>query len=147
MGFDAAACRKKFSGARNEGLFTPPSLQGTVYAPATGGGANWGGAAIDPIRNRLVVNTTSAIELIKLIPRDAYAAAGERKPEGSAPQEGARYAVQRGAVLSPLGMPCNRPPWGLLNAIDLDTGKMAWRYGQASLGLGPSRGSAIEPNE
>jgi quinoprotein glucose dehydrogenase len=127
LGFDQEACRRALSNARNDGLFTPPSIRGTVYVPTTGGGANWGGVAIEPTANRLVVNTTSAVELIKLIPRASYIAGGARLAEGSAPQNSAPYAVKRGAVLSPLGMPCNPPPWGLLSAIDLDTGKLAWR--------------------
>jgi quinoprotein glucose dehydrogenase len=127
LGFDAAACRRKLASARNEGLFTPPSLKGSVYAPTTGGGANWGGVAIDPATNRLVVNTTNAVELIKLIPKGSWKSGGGPMAEASAPQTGAPYAVKRGPVLSPLGMPCNPPPWGLLNAVDLDTGRLAWR--------------------
>ncbi len=127
LGFDAAACRRKLAAARNEGLFTPPSLRGSVYAPTTGGGGNWGGVAIDPSANRLVVNTTSAVEIIQLAPHQGGNDGRGRRAEASAPQTGAPYSVRRGAALSPLGMPCNPPPWGLLNAVDLDTGKLAWR--------------------
>jgi quinoprotein glucose dehydrogenase len=127
LGYDAAACRRKLARARNEGLFTPPSRKGSVEAPTTGGGANWGGVAIDPRTNRLIVNTTSAVELIQLVSNRAWKDGGGPMAEASAPQSGAPYAVRRGAVLSPLGMPCNPPPWGLLDAVDLDTGKLAWR--------------------
>jgi quinoprotein glucose dehydrogenase len=127
LGFDAAVCRRKLAAARNEGLFTPPSPRGSIEAPTTGGGANWGGVAIDPAANRLVVNTTLAVEIIQLVPNRAWKDGGGPMAEASAPQTGAPYAVRRGAALSPLGMPCNPPPWGLLNAIDLDTGALAWR--------------------
>lgn len=129
LGIGAGECRAKMAQARSEGLFTPPSLRGTIFAPTSGGGANWGGVAIDPRSNRLVVNTLSAVEIIKLIPRAEADRVmdGKRVAEGAAPMRGTPYAVQRGAVLSSLGMPCNPPPWGLLNAIDLDTGQLGWR--------------------
>ncbi|HSK40527.1 MAG TPA: PQQ-binding-like beta-propeller repeat protein, partial [Arenibaculum sp.] len=41
---DRAFCRDRLAAARNEGLYTPPSTQGTVIFPMTGGGVNWGGA-------------------------------------------------------------------------------------------------------
>ena len=54
---------------RNEGLFTPPSTQGTLIYPMTGGGVNWGSAAFDPVNQILYVNTSRAIHIVKLIPR------------------------------------------------------------------------------
>ena len=53
--FDKLKCRDKFKGLRNEGLFTPPSTRGTILMPSRGGGTDWGGVAIDPTTNRLVV--------------------------------------------------------------------------------------------
>lgn len=123
--FDRAHCARRLSEHRNEGLFTPPSLAGTVLAPTTGGGANWGGVAIDPVRNRLVVNTSRAAEIIRLVPRKAGGTA-PRSPEGDASVVNSRYDVKRGVLLSPLGLPCTPPPWGALTAIDLDTGERAW---------------------
>ena len=35
--------RNKVKGMRNEGIFTPPSLQGTVLFPGNVGGCNWSG--------------------------------------------------------------------------------------------------------
>jgi quinoprotein glucose dehydrogenase len=43
--FGSSACEQQLSGLGNEGLFTPPSTQGTLLYPMTGGGVNWGGAA------------------------------------------------------------------------------------------------------
>ena len=117
--FDRAHCARALREHRNEGLFTPPSLAGTVFAPTTGGGANWGGVAIDPFRNRLVVNTSRAAEIITLVP--SVASDAEAVPEGDASVSNSRYDVRRGVLLSPLGLPCTRPPWGALTAIDLDT--------------------------
>ncbi|MEO0368810.1 MAG: hypothetical protein AAF197_08495, partial [Pseudomonadota bacterium] len=49
--------------------------------------------------------------------------------EGSewAPMEGAPYDMQRSMVLSPLGLPCTPPPWGVLAAVNIATGKIIWR--------------------
>ena len=55
--------------ARNEGLYTPPSTQGTLIFPMTGGGVNWGGAAFDPVNQILYANTSYAVHIVKLIPR------------------------------------------------------------------------------
>ena len=46
-------------GARNEGIYTPPSTQGTIIYPFTGGGTNWGGLSFDAARNVVFVNTSS----------------------------------------------------------------------------------------
>lgn len=124
--FDRAACERALRAHRNEGLFTPPSIRGTIFAPTTGGGANWGGVAIDLARNRLVVNTSRAAEVITLVPRAANAQTAGSAPEGDAAVLRSRFDVHRKVLLSPLGLPCTRPPWGALTAIDLDTGKRAW---------------------
>jgi quinoprotein glucose dehydrogenase len=65
------ACRAQVAAARNEGLYTPPSTQGTVVFPMTGGGVNWGGAAFDPVNQILYANVSRAIHIVKLLPRAA----------------------------------------------------------------------------
>src|SRR5262249_14782995 len=65
---DDLSCPELLKSARNDGLFTPPSTQGTVVFPMTGGGVNWGGAAFDPVNQILYANATLAIHLIRLIP-------------------------------------------------------------------------------
>jgi quinoprotein glucose dehydrogenase len=59
--WERGACRAQVASARNEGLYTPPSTQGTVVFPMTGGGVNWGGAAFDPVNQILYANTSRAI--------------------------------------------------------------------------------------
>ena len=49
------------SSQRNDGLYTPPSTQGTVVFPMTGGGVNWGSAAFDPVNQILYANTSRAV--------------------------------------------------------------------------------------
>ncbi|HVN01875.1 MAG TPA: pyrroloquinoline quinone-dependent dehydrogenase [Caulobacteraceae bacterium] len=121
------ACRKRIAGARAEGLYTPPSLQGTILYPFTGGGVNWGGLAFDAAHDVVYVNTSSAMHLIKLIPAARVKATqmAEMHTEVSA-QEGAPFGMSREVLLSPLGLPCNPPPWGLLHAIDMRDGHELW---------------------
>ena len=97
----------------------------------TGGGVNWGSAAFDPVNQILYANTSRAVQIIKLIPRAD--AEGFKAPPGHdfGPQRGAPFAMTRALGASPLGMPCNKPPWGMMVAVDLKAGKILW---QSSVG-------------
>jgi quinoprotein glucose dehydrogenase len=120
------SCKERLSGLRNDGLFTPPSTQGTLAYPMTGGGVNWGGAAFDPVNQILYANTSHAIHIIKLIPRAD--AEDLKRPQGGdlGTQYGAPFVMTRVVALSGLGMLCNKPPWGELVAVDLKAGKILW---------------------
>jgi quinoprotein glucose dehydrogenase len=122
------ACRAQVVAARNEGLYTPPSTQGTVVFPMTGGGVNWGSAAFDPVNQILFANVSRAIHIVKLLPR-ADVPDGFNPPPGHdfGRQQGAPFAMTRAVALSPLGLPCNKPPWGEMVALDLKAGKILWR--------------------
>lgn len=61
-----AYAASRFAGMRNEGLFTPPSLQGTLAMPGTRGGAEWGGAAFDPETGILYVNANEIPNIMKM---------------------------------------------------------------------------------
>lgn len=124
---DKRACRKRLDKLRSDGLFTPPSLQGTIVYPFTGGGANWGGMAFDPVRQIAIVNESEIAHVITLIKRENYEGEKEASEAGElAPQEGAPFAVKRELFLSPLGLPCTPPPWGKLVAVDLKDGSIKW---------------------
>ena len=122
-----SACEEKLEGLRNEGLYTPPSTQGTLEFPMTGGGVNWGGAAFDPVNQILIANTSYAVHIIKLLPRSE--AEGFKPPPGFdfGPQQGAPFAMTRVVATSPLGLLCNKPPWGAMVAVDLKAGKILWK--------------------
>jgi quinoprotein glucose dehydrogenase len=125
--WDRAECRRKIAAARHEGLFTPPSTQGTIVYPFTGGGSNWGGLAFDPTRQVAYVNTSSAMHLVTLIPAAKVEAAKAAEPDIEiSPNSGAPFGMRREVLRSKLGMPCNPPPWGMLHAIDMRTGKILW---------------------
>jgi quinoprotein glucose dehydrogenase len=125
--WDKNGCRKLVAGARHEGIYTPPSLQGTIVYPFTGGGVNWGGLAFDEERQVAFVNTSNAMHLVTLIPTGEISGARKADPDAEiSDQRGAPYGMKRVALLSPLGLPCNPPPWGQLHAIDMRTGKVLW---------------------
>jgi quinoprotein glucose dehydrogenase len=123
-----ASCREKLAGLRNDGLYTPPSTQGTLIFPMTGGGVNWGGVAFDPVHQILYANTSYAIHIVKLIPR-ADVPQGYSPPPGHdfGAQRGAPFAMTRVVAMSTLGLLCNKPPWGTMVAVDLKAGKVLWR--------------------
>ena len=129
--FSSSACEKRLAAARNEGLYTPPSTQGTLLFPMTGGGVNWGSAAFDPVNQILYANTSRAVHIVKLIPRPE--AEDFKPPPGIefGPQRGAPFAMTRVVAMSSLGLPCNKPPWGAMVAVDLKAGKILW---QSSVG-------------
>lgn len=130
MLWDKLACRAAIrSAARNDGLFTPPTERegGSLLVPFSGGGANWGGVAVDPARNRVFVNTSRAINRVTLFPTGETASRRAAEPDMEiSPMRGAPYGMRREILFSPIGLPCNAPPWGTLAAVDIETGEMAW---------------------
>jgi quinoprotein glucose dehydrogenase len=125
--WDRGKCRKVIESARREGIYTPPSTRGTILYPFTGGGVNWGGLAFDPGRQVVFVNTSSAMHLVTLIPADQVEARRKSELEMEiSPQAGAPFGMRREALLGPIGLPCNPPPWGQLHAVDMTTGKVLW---------------------
>jgi quinoprotein glucose dehydrogenase len=98
------ACLKRLAKLRNDGIFTPPSLRGTLEHPATGGGANWSGGAFDPVRRLLFVPVNNLAMEIRLVPSGWI-----RRLFSSDPGE--RYHSEH-ALFAEGGLPCNRPPWG-----------------------------------
>jgi quinoprotein glucose dehydrogenase len=124
-------CRDRIKSLRSEGVFTPPSLQGTLVFPGNVGGVAWGGAAFDPARQWLVVNTNRLVTVVKLVPRADLKAAraattGDRLSGEFGTQSGTPYAMYREILASPSRLPCNAPPWGTLAAIDLVSGAKRW---------------------
>lgn len=127
--WDRDACRERIRALRNDGLYTPPSLEGTLVYPGFIGGMEWGGVGYDPAADVLVTNTNSLAMVSKLIPRqvaDTLSAPGEGAEYSLAMQESTPYAVTRTPLLSPLGIPCSPPPWGKLHAVDMRTGRVLW---------------------
>ncbi|MCZ6559626.1 MAG: pyrroloquinoline quinone-dependent dehydrogenase [Gammaproteobacteria bacterium] len=125
---DRSICRKKIISLRHDGIFAPPSLQGTIVFPGFLGGNSWGGIAYDPVGEVIVTNTNRIATVLTLIPRNQLAMAATSIDDQSAiaEQAPAQYGVRRSVLLSPLGVPCSPPPWGMLHAIDARTGELRW---------------------
>lgn len=147
---DRAWCRARIAALRNDGPFTPPSLQGSLVLPGNIGGVNWGGAAIDRDSGLIVVATNRLPAVVRLIPRAAYDSARAANRDGElAPMLGTPYAMWRNFLLSPHRVPCNPPPWGTLAAIDANSGALRWEVPLGYvpwLPAGAMRDSAGSPN-
>ena len=126
--YDRGRCRDVIESLDSDGIYTPPSLRGSVLYPGMVGGINWGSLALDQSRERLVVNTQRIATILRLVPRaefEAIVARGEKSMFMEA-QQGTPYAILREPLLSPFGAPCNPPPWGTLVAIDTRRGQVVW---------------------
>jgi len=126
--FDRQACKKRIEASVTDGLFTPPSEQGTILLPFTGGGANWGGAAFEPSRNLLVVNMSNMAHHVQLFRSDNLEQMREVfHDQEVSPQEGAPFGMKRELLMSPLGLPCTPPPWGVIAGVNIENGEIVWR--------------------
>ena len=124
---DRVWCRERMSGLLSQGIFTPPSLEGSIIFPGNLGGAHWGGAAVDPERQVAIVPTNRLANVVTLIPRERFPSLGPAPPGGMhGAQAGTPFGVRKERLLAPSGTPCNPPPWGALTAIDLSTGRIKW---------------------
>jgi quinoprotein glucose dehydrogenase len=131
---DRDACRKTIAQLRNEGIFTPPSLRGTLMVPGNIGGMTWSGYAFDPQHSLLVTNTNNIVAVSRLIPRAKYDQRGSHTEDGDyGDQTGAPYGLFRRFLQSPSDLPCSAPPWGLLTAIDMTEGKIRWQVPLGSM--------------
>ena len=123
-------CESLLEGLRYDGIFTPPSLEGTLLYPGNPGGTNWGSMAYDEDERigYLIVNRLPTV--VKLIPREEF-----RQADRIGTLNGARaqHTEQHG---TPYGMarfdlfyddlPCLKGPWSTLVAVDLDEGEVKW---------------------
>jgi quinoprotein glucose dehydrogenase len=104
---------------RSGPAFNPPSRQGTVVIPGYHGGANWSGASFDPATGWLYVNSNNVPNVVALV--DAKPGNSARSRYG--PYDHAGYSQ----FLDHEGYPAIKPPWGVLSAIDLNAGTLAWQ--------------------
>jgi quinoprotein glucose dehydrogenase len=127
---DTRACRKRIQSYRSEGMFQPPSVKDSLMQPGNAGGSNWGGIDIDPQRQLAIANGINLPFVVALVPR---AELRQQRESGRYPdfefarQEGTPYAMRRTAFKSDLGIPCVKPPWGMLTAVDMERGSIKWQ--------------------
>jgi quinoprotein glucose dehydrogenase len=141
---DLEGCRAIYTSLRSEGIFTPPSVRGSIAVPGHIGGLQGGGAAWDPVNRLLIAPVNRFPAIVRLIPSARFENERRAHPEReTTEQSGTPYAMSRQFFLSPSGRPCTAPPWGELVAVSADTGAIAWR---ATLGdmRGPAKLAAPE---
>jgi quinoprotein glucose dehydrogenase len=145
--------RHKLRTSRNEGLFTPPSFEGSIGMPGHNGGANWAGAAVDPVNGELYIVSKNLPVMLRMeltneepsartvqgpVVSREEAAALRSAAQAAAAQGPVRYQAPYDFMLSPSnGMGAMGPPWSHLTAYDLNTGEIKWRVpdgGTAGIG-------------
>jgi glucose dehydrogenase len=138
---DQAKVREILRSSRNEGLFTPPSLKGTIMLPGHNGGANWGSSAVDPKNGRLFVvskelPTTANLRVPQpppagAAPRPPPPGGGTRPPPLPPPNAGPDfipYTVPIDFMIQPsTGLSALGPPWSQITAYDLNKGTIMWQ--------------------
>jgi quinoprotein glucose dehydrogenase len=144
--FDRRACSKHIATLRSEGIYTPPSVSGTILSPGYAGGINWGGLAFHPDAQLAFAYTIKVPMEVALIPRDEFqqtADSGEYDGFEFAPQQGTPFGMRRRALVSAFHVPCVAPPWGTLSAVDMEAGTILW---QVPVGTIEDLAPAIVPN-
>lgn len=124
---DQMMCHIQFHSLRYEGRYTPPSTQGTLVHPGNFGVFNWGGVAVDPVRQMVFSTPAYLAFTAKLIPREDAETTYVSEQEPFLNENfGSPFAVELKAFVSPIGLPCTAPPWGYVAGADLRTGKTHW---------------------
>ncbi|KAA8732753.1 glucose/quinate/shikimate family membrane-bound PQQ-dependent dehydrogenase [Acinetobacter qingfengensis] len=128
--FDQLVCRIQFKKLNYDGIYTPPSENGTVVFPGNLGVFEWGGISVNPDRQVAVMNPIGLPFISRLIPEDpnrAKGAKGAGTEQGVQPMYGVPYGVEISAFLSPIGLPCKQPAWGYVAGVDLNTHQVVWK--------------------
>ena len=136
----AEYCRKMLAGLRNDGMFTPPSLRGTLVYPGNPGGVNWGSMAVHEGKQLALVINKRWPTIVTLIPRQDFRRRAQEEQGGPldkqfTAQSGTPFGMMRHGFFNPENrIPCLEGPWGTLIAIDLESGGIRW---EVSVGVWP----------
>jgi len=111
-------CTELFRSSQGGNIFTPYGLKQTLVVPGTLGGGNWSGASFEPSRGYLFVNANEvgAVGALEL----QREGSPEKYRRNNARGEYARFWDDQ-------QKPCQKPPWGTLNAVDVNSGVIAWK--------------------
>lgn len=110
-------------------LFTPPGVvgengkKGVLQVPSAAGGANWGGSGFDPESGYLFLESANILSLAAVV-----------KGDPAKNQKSAYFIQNTVGPPGPQGLPLLKPPYGVVTAIDLNQGEIAW---QVAHGDGP----------
>ena len=124
---DLLLCRIQFKEMRHQGIFTPPGVDRSLQYPGSLGGMNWGSVSVDPNNSLMFVNDMRLGLANYMVPRENVAKGASGIEMGIVPMEGTPYGAMRERFLSPLGIPCQKPPFGTMSAVDLKSGKIVWQ--------------------
>jgi quinoprotein glucose dehydrogenase len=129
--YDQLWCRVAFRSLRYDGIYTPPSEQGSLVNPGNFGVFDWGGVSVDPVRQVVIGNPSYMAFISRLIPKgraqgDGGGSRGEAN--GIKRVKGIPFDIELRPFLSPLGIPCQQPPWGYVAGIDLRSARVAWMH-------------------
>ena len=113
-----AACAAMFAKLENHGRYTPYGTHPTVVFPGTLGGATWSGLSFNPKLGYIYVNTNEIGAIGQMVKGEPGSAIAYRRTSSLGTY--ARFWDER-------LWPCQKPPWGLLTAIDINSGDIAWR--------------------
>ncbi|MFC0338467.1 quinoprotein glucose dehydrogenase [Kushneria avicenniae] len=131
---DQMLCRIDYRTSRYEGHLTPLQLDTPVLIdPGSSGGVNWGGVSLDLDHGVMFVNWMRLTDRVELVTREEAIKRNFEIAEGNSaggaaqrPMLDTPYGAYGVPFLSPLGAPCNAPPWGAVSAVDLASGKLLW---------------------
>jgi quinoprotein glucose dehydrogenase len=121
---DKEKLREMFKTARNEGLYTPPSVQGTISMPGHNGGTNWGGSSVDPTRQRYYIVSKQIPTFDKLF-LDKRPQALAAMPNGGGDVQPYKSPVN--FLMMSNGLSAISPPWSTITAYDMNEGKILWQ--------------------
>ncbi|OTG63169.1 glucose/quinate/shikimate family membrane-bound PQQ-dependent dehydrogenase [Acinetobacter silvestris] len=128
--FDQLMCRVSFHRLNYDGIYTPPSENGTLVFPGNLGVFEWGGMSVNSDRQIALMNPIGLPFVSRLIPEDPNrkeTAKGAGTEQGVQPMYGVPYGVEISPFLSPFGLPCKQPAWGYVAGVDLKTHNVAWK--------------------
>ncbi len=111
-------CAELAHSLKNRGMFTPYGLELTLVMPGTLGGGNWSGASFDKTSGYLFVNVNELGAVGAMQPQAADRP--EKYRRGANGGEYARFWDEN-------EWPCQKPPWGTLNAVDVNSGEIVWK--------------------
>jgi quinoprotein glucose dehydrogenase len=111
-------CAKLLRSLETRGMYTPYGRKQTLVVPGTLGGATWSGGSFDPELGYLFVNVNELGAMGAMEPQPGGAPVAYRR--GSQAGEYARFWDQN-------QWPCQKPPWGTLNAVDVSSGEIVWK--------------------
>jgi len=133
---DQLLCRINIRRSQGAGIYQPLGTTPIIGHPAFDGVTDWGGAAVDPVRGIMTVNTMEMPFKLWLMRRNdprvgplmAQKQGGENARQAQLQtQYNTPYVAVVKAWIGIFGAPCNAPPWGHLTAVDLKTQKVLWR--------------------